>query len=216
MKGDVIKANILSAKIISNINESLAEQLGLFENERSIGLVTSDSDDVTYVALDEATKKANVRVVYAKSLYAGSSNASTKLAGEIIGVIAGETPADVKSGLDALIYFAENEAHFISANDDDSIVYFAHCVSRPGKYLSDIAGTNGESIAYLIAPPEEALIGLDAALKGADVEIASFYGPPSETNFAGGLLKGSQSSCKAACESFAAAIYEVAEFPKCY
>ena len=216
MKGDIIKANILSAKIISNINESLAEQLGLFENERSIGLVTSDSDDVTYVALDEATKKANVRVVYAKSLYAGASNASTKLAGEIIGVIAGETPADVKSGLDALIYFAENEAHFISANDDDSIVYFAHCVSRPGKYLSAIVGTNGESIAYLIAPPEEALIGLDAALKAANVEIASFYGPPSETNFAGGLLKGSQSSCKAACESFAATICEVAESPKCY
>ncbi len=57
----------------------LAQQLGLLENE-SIGLVTSDSDDVTYVALDEATKKANVRVVYAKSLYAGASNASTKLA----------------------------------------------------------------------------------------------------------------------------------------
>ncbi len=94
-------------------------------------------------------------------------------------------------------------------------IYFAHCVSRP-QIFPEIAGTNGESIAYLIAPPEEALIGLDATLKAADVEIASFYGPPSETNFAGGLLKGSQSSCKAACESFAATICEVAESPKCY
>lgn len=84
MKGDIIKANILSAKIIPNVNIGLAKQLGLFENEKSVGLVTSDSDDVTYVALDEATKKANVRVVYAKSLYAGASNASTKLAGEVI------------------------------------------------------------------------------------------------------------------------------------
>ena len=216
MKGDAIKANILSAKIISNVSQGLAEQLGLFKEERSIGLVTSDSDDVTYVALDEATKKANIRVVYAKSLYAGASNASTKLAGEIIGVIAGETPAEVRSGLDALIYFVENEAHFLSANDDDSIIYFAHCISRPGKYLSEIAGTNKESIAYLIAPPEEALIGLDVALKTADVEIAYFYGPPTATNFAGGLLKGSQSSCKAACESFAAVICEFAESPRNY
>ncbi len=216
MKGEAIRATILSAKIISSVSPPLAEKLGLAPHEKSVGLVTSDCDDVTYVALDEATKKASVRVVYAKSLYAGASNASTKLAGEVIGLIAGATPSEVKSGLDALIYFTENEAAFCSANDDASIVYFAHCIARPGSYLSEIAGTNGESIAYLIAPPEEAIIGIDAALKAADVQIALFYGPPSETNFAGGLLKGSQSSCRAACEAFAEAICGVADNPKGY
>lgn len=216
MKGDPIRATVLSARVISNVSASLAEKLGLEPHERCIGLVTSDCDDVTYVALDEATKKASVRVVYARSLYAGASNASTKLAGEVIGLIAGTTPAEVKSGLDSLIYFTENEAAFCSANDDDSIVYFAHCISRPGSYMSEIAGTNGESIAYLIAPPEEAIVGIDAALKAADVQIALFYGPPSETNFAGGLLKGSQSSCKAACAAFAEAVCDVAENPRRY
>ena len=48
------------------------------------GLITSDCDDVTYTALDEATKKADCRVAYAKSFYAGAANANTKLAGEII------------------------------------------------------------------------------------------------------------------------------------
>ena len=71
----------------------------------------------------------------------------------------------------------------------------------------------GDSIAYLIAPPIEAMYGLDAALKAADVEMAAFYGPPSETNFGGGLLTGSQSACKAACEAFKNAVIYVAENP---
>ena len=35
------------------------------------------------------------------------------------------------------------------------------------------------------------MVGLDAALKAADVRLCVFYGPPSETNFGGGLLTGS-------------------------
>jgi ethanolamine utilization protein EutL len=57
------------------------------------------------------------------------------------------------------------------------------------------------------------MYGLDAALKAADVTMAAFYGPPSETNFGGGLLTGSQSACKAACEAFKNAVLFVAENP---
>jgi ethanolamine utilization protein EutL len=57
------------------------------------------------------------------------------------------------------------------------------------------------------------MYGLDAALKAADVTMAAFYGPPSETNFGGGLLTGSQSACKAACEAFKNAVISVAESP---
>jgi len=46
------------------------------------------------------------------------------------------------------------------------------------------------------------MYALDAALKAADVRLAAFFGPPSETNFGGGLLTGSQSACKSACDSF--------------
>ena len=49
---------------------------------RSLGLVTVDQDDPTYVALDEATKHAHVEVVFAKSFYAGASHASGPLSGE--------------------------------------------------------------------------------------------------------------------------------------
>lgn len=71
-------------------------------------------------------------------------------------------------------------------------------------------------MAYLIAPPLEAVVGVDAALKAADVKLSLYYGPPTETNFAGGLLTGSQAACQAACEAFAEAVCEIAASPLAY
>lgn len=217
MKGDRLKANVLAVRLIPNVDSDMAKELGLPNEHRSIGILTADCDDVTYTALDEATKKAVVDVAYGKSFYGGAANANTKLAGEVIGILSGPTPAEVKSGLAAAVDFIENEAAFISANDDDSIAYFAHCISRTGTYLSKTAGIpEGESLAYLIAPPLEAMYALDVALKAADVRLVAFYGPPSETNFGGALLTGSQSACKAACDAFAEAVKSVADNPLNY
>lgn len=214
MKNSPIRATVLSVKIIPNVDPDMATELKLQSHQRSLGLLTTDIDDVSYTALDDATKKADVEVVYAKSFYAGSANASTKLAGEFIGIIAGPNPAEVRSGLNAALDFIQNDACFYSANDDDTIPYYAHCISRTGSYLSKSAGIEeGASLAYLIAPPLEAMYALDAALKAADVKMVVLYGPPSETNFGGGLLTGSQSACKAACDAFAAAVQYVAENP---
>lgn len=83
-----------------------------------------------------------------------------------------------------------------------------------GTYLAELADVNvGTPLAYLIAPPLEAVVGLDAALKAADVELKVFFGPPSETNFGGGLLSGSQSSCEAAANAFREAIKNIARNP---
>lgn len=89
MKHDKMKTTVLSVKMIPNADPMLREALNLREDERSLGLLTTDCDDVSYAALDEATKKAEVRVAYARSMYAGAANASTKLAGEFIGILAG-------------------------------------------------------------------------------------------------------------------------------
>lgn len=214
MKNDKLRATILSMKLISNVSDDLVSVLHLLPRHKSLGLITADMDDVTYTALDEATKDSDVDVVYAKSMYAGAANASTKLAGEVLGIIAGPSPAEVRSGLSSIRNFMEQGACFISANEDDSIVYYAHTVSRTGSYLSKVANVpEGEALAYLIAPPLEAIYGLDAALKAADVRMAAFYEPPSETNFGGGLLTGSQSACHAACAAFAQAVRHVAEEP---
>lgn len=217
MKNDKIRANVLGVRVISNVSAELAAKLELGPKHKSIGIITSDCDDVTYTALDEATKDADVEVVYARSMYAGAGNASTKLAGEVIGIIGGPSPAEVRSGLKAALDFFQSEASFVSANEDDSIVYYAHTVSRTGSYLSKVAGIEeGEPLAYLIAPPMEAIYGLDAAMKAADVKLVEFFGPPSETNFGGGLLTGTQSACYAACAAFAEAIKAVADNPRDY
>jgi ethanolamine utilization protein EutL len=216
-KNDRLGASILAVKIIPNISADLIESYKLKPGQKSLGLVTADCDDVTYTALDEATKKADVEVVYARSFYGGAANANTKLAGEILGVIAGPNPAEVRSGLNVIVQFVTEEASFISANDDNTVPYYAHCISRTGSYLSKIANVpEGAALAYLIAPPLEAMYALDAALKAADVQLAAFYGPPSETNFGGGLLTGSQSACKAACDAFAEAVKFIADNPTAY
>ena len=215
MRGEAIKTTVLSTRILPNADPMLRARLGVPEGHRSLAFFTTDCDDVSYAALDEATKKACVSVAYARSMYAGSGNASTALAGEFIGVLSAEDPAQVRSGLEAAVHYAQHEASFYSADDSGSIIYFAHCISRTGSYLSREAGVPpGTALAYLIAPPLEAMVGLDAALKAADVVLRKFYGPPTETNFAGGLLTGEQAACKAACEAFADVVQEIARRPR--
>lgn len=214
MIGRTIPVEILSTQFIANAAPSLCKVLGIKGNFRSLGLISTDCDDATYIALDEATKSANVEVIYAKSLYAGAKNASTKLAGEVIGIIGGQTPTEVESGLAAAVA-ALKGIGFRTANEAEDIVYLAHCHSATGSYLSRQANIPvGQAIAYLIAPPIEAIVGLDAALKAADVRMTDFFAPPSETNFAGGLLTGTQSACRAACEAFAEAVKAVANHPR--
>lgn len=214
MRGERIQTKVLSVQIIPNADPMLLKQLPIPQGHRSLGLITTDCDDVGYTALDEATKKAQVEVVYARSMYAGAANASTALAGEFIGILSAENPEEVRSGLDAAISCIENDAAFYTANDEGTIVYYAHCISRTGSYLSKCAEVpEGTAMAYLIAPPVEAMVALDAALKAADVTLSLFYGPPSETNFAGGLLTGDQAACKAACEAFAETVCNVAHAP---
>ena len=214
MTRDLIPVEILTLQLIPNLSPSLAKALGITDESRSVGLISTDSDDVTYMALDEATKVSNVRVTYARSLYAGAANASTRLAGEVIGVLSGPTPAEVASGLRGAERFIRSGVGFRSANPEDDVIYLAHCVSRTGSYLADVAGISiGEPLAYLVAPPVEAVMGLDAALKASDVELVTFFEPPTETNFAGGLLTGTQSACQAACDAFAQSVIDTAKNP---
>ena len=214
MKRDPLPAKVLATRLIPNVSADMAKQLNLKPKHKSLALLTADCAEVTYTALDEATKKADCEVVYAKSFYAGAANANTKLAGEIIGILAAPNPAEAKAGLEAAVDMIENVCHFVSANEDDTICYYAHCISRTGSYLSEGCGIKeGEAIAYLIAPPLEAMFGVDAALKAADVKCCVLYAPPSETNFGGALLTGSQSACKAACDAFAYAVEAVADRP---
>lgn len=211
---DPIIPQILSVRIIPNVDAGFANKLALRPEQRSLGLITCSIDDALYVSIDEGTKMADVEVVYAKSFYAGAAHASGPLSGEIIAIFAGPDPAEVRAALNATKAYAENDAWFYAADDTGANAFFAHTISRTGSYLSKLAGIAlGDALAYLIACPLEATFGLDAALKAADVEMKVWFEPPSETNFSGGLLTGDQSACKAACDAFREAVLDVANSP---
>ncbi len=207
----MIPVKILALRYLANASPGLGKALGAPEGYPSLGILTTDSDDATYIALDAATKAADVKVCYARSFYAGAANATTPYAGEVIGILAGATPGAVRSGMEAAL----SALGHVGFEETGGVPYLAHTVSSVGSFLAKEAGVRpGSALAYLIAPPLESMYAMDAALKAADVKLCKLYSPPSETNFGGGLLSGSQSACDAACAAFADAVAEVARMPK--
>ena len=213
---DPIVPRVLSVRRIPGADPALLRAYGADpERHRALGLVTCDQDDPTYVALDEATKHAAVDVVFARSLYAGSAHASGALSGEILGIIAGEDADEVDEGLRSIVRTLEHDACFYKANDKGTITVFPHVIASLGRYLSKEAGLAvGAPMAYLVAPPMEATVGLDAALKAAGVRAVKVFLPPTETNFAAAWLTGELAACQAAAEAYAEAVIEVGRRPR--
>ena len=206
----MIPVKILAVRYLPGAEPGLARALGAPKGYPSLAMLTTDCDDATYIALDAATKAAEVEVSYARSFYAGASNASTPHAGEVIGILAGVSPGAVRSGMDAAIAALGR----LGFDQVAGVPYLAHTVSSVGSFLAKEAEIpRGSALAYLIAPPLEGMFALDAALKAADVKLCKLYAPPSETNFGGGLLSGTQSACEAACRAFADAVAQVAQDP---
>ena len=206
----MIPVKVLAVQYIPNAAKSLCAALGVPPDRPALALLTTDSDDATYIALDEGTKAADVCVSYGRSFYAGAANASTPYAGEVIGVLAAVTPGDARSGMEAVLSALQR----IGFEEVEGVPYLAYTVSSCGSFLAKEAGVrDGTALAYLIAPPLESMVALDAALKASDVKLCKLYAPPSETNFGGGLLTGTRSACEAACDAFAAAVAKIAQRP---
>ena len=205
----MIPVKVLAVQYLSAVSPELSKALGT--DAPCLGLLTTDSDDPTYIALDQATKDAQVTVCYGRSFYAGAANASTPSAGEVVGILAGPTPGAVRSGMESAL----GELERIGFDEVGGVPCLAYTVSRCGSFLAGEAGVpEGSPIAYLIAPPLESMYAMDAALKAADVKLCKLYTPPTQTNFGGGLLTGSQSACAAACAAFRDAVAEVAQRPQ--
>lgn len=207
---------LLSCRQIDQVDAQLAGALSLDpQRHTTAGLVTCDQDDSMYVALDHATKFANVDVLFAQSFYAGSRHASGPYSGEILGIIAGKDPDEVAEGLWAL----REALHVVrfqtfEGPPDSAPSFLAHVIAETGRYLAPQAGIRpGEPMAYLIAPPLEAVVAVDAALKAAPVKLGKWIPPPSETNFAGAFLTGALHHLEAARDAFVDAVASVATSP---
>jgi len=211
-----IVPTVLSVRRLPNASPAMIRAYGGDpDKHRSLGLVTVDQDDPTYVALDEATKHAPIDVIFAKSFYAGAAHSSGRLSGEILGVIAASEPEAIDAGLEALLRCLAHDACFYNADGKGTVTVFPHVISALGEYLAREAQLQpGEPMAYLVAPPIEASIALDAALKAADVRAVRIMTPPTETNFAAAWLAGDLAECEAAAVAYAQAVVEVASAPK--
>jgi ethanolamine utilization protein EutL len=207
---------VLSVRRIQRADPALVKAYGGDPSKHtSLGLVTCDQDDAMYVALDEATKHAQVDVIFARSFYAGAAHASGRLSGEILGVLGASDPESIENGLDALLRCLEHDACFYDADGKRTVTVFPHVIASLGEYLSKEAGlAPGTPMAYLVAPPIEATIGLDAALKAAEVRAVKVQPPPTETNFACAWLTGDLDACEAAAVAYAEAVVEVAAQPR--
>jgi ethanolamine utilization protein EutL len=209
---------LLSCRQIDAVDQQLAVALSLPEGHCSIGLVTCDQDDSLYVALDQATKFADVHVALARSMYAGSKHASGPFSGEVLGVLSGVNPDVVAEGLWALretlktVRFQTFDGDALAVQGHPA--FLAHVLGETGSSLAPQAGLPvGSPMAYLIAPPVEAVIAVDAALKAAPVSLAKWIAPPSETNFAGAFLAGDLADLHAARDAFVAAIEAFCQSP---
>lgn len=211
---DFIKPSVKAMRVIAALQDNFRCELKLPSHISSLGLITVDSDDVAYIAADEATKQAQVEVVYGRSLYAGAAHSPSPSSGEVIIMLGGPNPAEVRTGLDAMFAMIEQGPAFQWASDAEDTAFLAHVVSRTGSYLSASTGIRlGDPLAYLVAPPLEATFGIDAALKSANVQLVTYVPPPSETNYSAAFLSGSQAACKAACNAFSEAVLEIARCP---
>jgi ethanolamine utilization protein EutL len=195
----------------------MADALGLSAEQVAVGLLTVDQDDPTYVAIDEATKKAAVDVVFARSFYGGAGYPSGPTSGETIAVLASDQIAEVTAGLNAAIAHLESRVSYRPVGSDGRGRYFAHLVGQTGSYLAARAGiARGQALGYLKAAPLEATWALDQALKQAAVDLVEWMAPPTPTNMAGALVTGTEADCRAACEAFEKAVLAVAREPVRY
>ena len=164
----MIPVKVLAVKYLANASPALCRGLGIDSNTPSLGLLTTDCDDATYIALDQATKAAQVQVAFGSSFYAGSANASTPYAGEVLGILAGPTPGAVRSGMEAALSTLER----VGFEEVGGIPFLAYTVSSCGSFLAEEAGVApGSPLAYLIAPPPGEYVRPGSGPEGGGCEI---------------------------------------------
>ena len=215
MKGDIFYPDLLIMVLIPQVTDALKKDLNLKEEHKACAVLTATIDDFVYIAIDEATKKADVDATYAISFYGGNPNSSSKLQGEGFGVIAGKTVSSVQAGIDAIYALDESkQVYAVSCNDEDNIAYLVYTIASIGTYFSETYNIQpGSSMAYLVGPTVESLYAADAADKVSGAKLVKYFAPPTETNSGGALFVGTQSECVAACDAFANAVQEVADRP---
>ncbi len=202
-----VQTHILSQKIIANVNPELAKVYKVPEDHQSIGFFSCDNDDVAYLAADDATKKANIKVLHAETFYGGERCSWSKYGGSVFVLISGPKVTDVRSGLAYIKDFVECRSLLCNFDGDPGTSFYAQCIPKVGKYFQEAFDIpEGMSYAYLVGGPIETNYALDKALKSSDTKIANYWYPPSHANSSGAVVYGTESACQSATRAFVDAL----------
>lgn len=209
-----LRSRVTMQKVVPNVAREYRELWKIPQEHQSVGIIACDNEDVMWLALDDATKKARIHVVHAETVYGGLDYSWSKFGGEITAIISGEKVADVQDGLRYIRDYIENKAAIYVLNEEEDLGYYADWIPRAGKYYQErLDVKEGESIAYLVSTPVESTYGLDKALKASNTRIVELFRPPSRVNTGGGVVAGTESACKAAVDAFAEAVEYCAFHP---
>ncbi len=209
-----MKAQMLSQKIIANVSPEYARIYNLPEGHQSVAFFSTDNDDVAYLAVDDASKKANIKVIRAETYYGGQNASWSRYGGSVFVLFSGPKVSDVKSGLAYVRDFIENHAELYTFDGDEGTAFYAQCIAKSGKFFKEFCNIEeGSAYAYLVGGPIETNYALDKALKAGKTEIARYWYPPSHANSSGAVLTGTESACRAATQAFIDALRYATEHP---
>lgn len=202
-----MKTNVLSQKLIAHVSPEMARAYGLPEDHQSVAFFSTDNDDVGYLAVDDATKKAKIKVIHARTFYGGEDCTWARNAGGVFIMFSGPRVADVKSGMQYVRDFVETQSQLYNFDGDEGTAFYAQTIPRAGKYFSELYGIKeGDAYAYLVGAPIETNYAIDKALKAGDTRVVHFWFPPSNANSSGAVLTGTESACRAATQAFVEAL----------
>lgn len=209
-----VEAKVLMTQIIPNVQKEYREEWKIPEDHQSVGIISCDNEEVMFLALDDATKKANVEVFHASRTYAGATASWSKYGGGNIAMISGPKVQDVKSGLSYAAEYIKRKCGCYKVSEDSDVFYYADWVSRAGKYFQEKYGIPADTAyAYLYSTPVESTYALDFAMKAGDTQLVAMSEIPTRSNTVGAILSGTEAACRSAVEAYANAIERMAARP---
>ena len=209
-----IKARLTVQKIIPNVNPQYRKEWKLPELHESAGLVSCDNEDVLILALDDATKKADIRVAHVRKSFVGGTRELGKFTDAATAIISGPKVQDVKSGLSHIREYVERKCAHYTTGTAPSVNWYADWTPRAGKYMQERLGIDeGTAYCYLYSTPMESIYAMDAAMKASNTTLAEISDLVTRDNRVGVILTGTESACRAAVESYSNAIERFAANP---
>lgn len=166
-----------------------------------------------WLAVDDATKKAKIKVIQIETVYGGVDYSWSRYGGEITAIISGEKVADVKSGLQYAKDYIENKSGNYSLNEEGHLAIMWIMYHGSESIIRSLWDLVRELLLPILYLHGGSMYGLDKALKAADVKIAELSEIPSRVNTGGAIVYGTESACRSAVEAFAEGVEYCAFHP---